>query len=418
VRLQETLKADARASTAARGAIAARSGLVVAQLALSIVLLVGTLLLIRTYQHLQRVNLGIDVDRVLTFTLSLPEGRQADEMAARRTLGEIATRLGALPGVETAAAISDLPLLSAGPPDDFVIEGREAPPAGAPAWNARYILVTPRLFEALRIPLKRGRLVSEHDVPGQPLVAVINETAARLYWGDADPIGRTIKYYPRETSPSIRIVGIVGDVRSMGANAPAPPAVYAPYQQASRLSYDQRSMTFVVRARESAFDVAASARAAVASVDSALPIANMRPLSDIADAAIGEPRFATIVMTFFAAVACFLATLGLYGILAYTVEHRVREIGVRIALGADSREILRLIVRNGMSLAAIGMAVGLPSALALTRLLRGLLSGVASTDPVTYVVVVVIFGVAALLASYFPARRASRLDPVVALRAE
>jgi len=418
VRLQETLKADARAATATRGTIAARSGLVVAQLALSIVLLAGTLLLIRTYQHLQRVDLGMDVDRVLTFTLSLPEGRQPDEMAARRTLGEIARRLGALPDVEAAGAISSLPLLSAGPPDDFVIEGRQAPPPGAAASNARYILVTPGLFDGLGIALRRGRLLSDSDTAGQPLVAVINETAARLHWPNDDPIGRTIKYYPPETSPSIRIVGIVQDVRSMGANAPAPPAVYAPYEQVSRLSYDQRSMTFAIRSRGNPLDAAAAARAAVASVDSGLPIANMRPMAAIAREAIGESRFATIVMSFFATLACFLATLGLYGILAYTVEHRVREIGVRIALGADADAILRLILRSGMTLAAMGIAVGVPAALALTRVLRGLLSGVTSSDPATYAAVVGIFAATALLASYLPARRATRLDPVVALRAE
>jgi putative ABC transport system permease protein len=204
----------------------------------------------------------------------------------------------------------------------------------------------------------------------------------------------------------------------MGAHAPAPPAVYAPYGQASRLSYDQRSMTFVIRARGNPVDVAASARAAVAAIDSGLPVANMQPMTAIARAAIGEPRFATIVMSFFAIVACLLATLGLYGILAYNVEQRVREIGVRVALGADRREILRLFIRNGMSLMALGIAVGVPAALALTRVLQELLSGVTSSDPLTYAAVVGIFLTTTLVASYLPARRATRLDPVSALRAD
>jgi putative ABC transport system permease protein len=418
VRLQETLKAEARGGTATRRALVVRSGLVVAQLGLSLVLLVGTLLLVRTYQHLQRVDLGMDVDRVLTFTVSLPEGRQPDAAAARRALAAIAARLEAAPEVEAAAAISNLPLVSAGPPDDFIIDGRAEPAPGSPSWNARYIMATPRTFDALGIALKRGRRFAEGDGPGQPLVAVVNETAARLYWAGDDPIGRTIRYFPRETSPSIRIVGVVDDVRSLGANAAPPPAVYVPYEQAPRSGYDGRSMTFVVRAERDPASVAPAARDAVQSVDAGLPIANVRPMQEIVRAAMGQPRFTTTVMSFFAVVACFLAALGLYGILAYSVEQRAREIGVRIALGAGTGEILRLIIGGGMRLAGIGILVGVPAALVATRLLRGLLSGVTSTDPVTYGAVIVIFVGAALLASYLPARRATRIDPMVALRAE
>jgi putative ABC transport system permease protein len=418
VRLQDTLKADARAATATRRGVAARSALVVGQLALCIVLLVGAVLLIRSYQHLQRVDLGFDPDRVLTFTVSVPEGRQQDPAAARRTLAAIEERLAGLPGAETAGAISNLPLASAGPPDDFIVEGRAAPAPGSPAWNARYLMATPRSFGALRIPLKRGRLLSERDDAGRPPVAVINETAARLYWPGDDPVGRTIRYYPRELSPSIQIVGIVGDVRSMGANTAPPPTVYVPLEQAPRPAYSGRSMTFVVRARGNPLDLGSSARAAVATVDSGLPLANVRPMTDVVAAAVGEPRFTTIVMSFFAGVAFFLASLGLYGILAYAVEQRVREIGIRIALGADDRGILRLIVGNGLGLAAVGVVIGVPAALALTRLMGGLLSGVTSTDPLTYCAVVAVLALSALVASYLPARRAMRVDPMIALRTE
>jgi putative ABC transport system permease protein len=417
-RLQEALKADARASTATRRGVAARSVLVVAQLALSIVLLVGAVLLIRSYQNLQRVELGFDPERLLTFTLSVPPGRQQDPIVARQTLAAIEDQLASVPGAESAGAISNLPLASAGPPDDFVIEGRPSPAPGSPAWNARYIMATPSVFAALRIPLKRGRLLAESDAPGRPFVAVINETAARLYWPGDDPVGRTIRYYPQETSPSIRIVGIVGDVRSRGPNNPAPPAVYVPYEQAPRPPYAGRAMTFIVRVPGNPNDLVSSARAAVASIDSALPLANVRPMSVVVAAATGQPRFTTVVMSVFAAIAFFLAALGLYGILAYAVEQRVREIGVRIALGAGNRDIFRLVIGDGMGMAAIGIAVGVPAALALTRLMRGLLSGVANTDPPTYVAVVVLLGLSALLASYLPARRATRIDPLTALRAD
>lgn len=418
MRMQETLRADSRTATASRRAVSARSVLVIGQLAASVILLVGALLLIRSYRRLQQVDLGIRQDRVLTFGVFIPPGRQPDAAAARRTLAAIEDRLAATPGVEIAGSLSNLPLASAGPPDDFVIEGRPKPPPGAPVWSARYLMATPRVFRALGIPLKRGRLITEADAPGRPFVGLINEAAARLYWPGEDPIGRTIRYYPQETSPSIRIVGVVGDVRSLGASAPAPPAVYVPLAQAPRPPYDGRMMTFIVRAGGDPAAVAASARAAVASIDVGLPLANVRPMSEVVSAAAGQPRFTTVVMTFFAGVAFFLAALGLYGILAYAVEQRIREIGVRVALGAGNREIFRLIVGNGMGLALVGVGVGVPAALALTRLMGGVLSGVTSTDPVTYVAVVAMLAISALLASYLPARRATRVDPIVALRTD
>jgi predicted permease len=418
MRLHETLKADARAATATRRGVAARSALVVAQLALSTVLLSGAILLMRSYQHLQRVELGFDPGRLFTFTVSIPAGRQPDPAAARRMLAGVEDHLGAIADAESAGAISNLPVVSAGPPDDFVIEGRPAPAAGTPGWNARYIMATPGAFGALRIPVKRGRLLSASDVAGQPLVALVNETAARLYWTGDDPVGRTIRYFPQESSPSIRIVGIVGDVRSMGPTTPPPPAVYVPYAQAPREAYEGRTMTFVVRARGNPSVLAAPARAAVASVDPSLPLANPRPMSEVVSIAMGQPRFTTVVMTFFAGVAFFLAGLGLYGILAFRVEQRVREIGVRMALGADRREIFRLIIGGGLELAALGIFIGVPAAIALTRLLGGLLSGVATTDPLTYGAVIALLTLSALLASYLPARRATRVDPIAALRGE
>jgi len=422
VRMQEILRTDSRTATSSRRAVAARSMLVISQLALSVILLAGALLLIRSYQRLQQVNLGIEPDHVLTFSVFIPPGRQRDPAAARRTLAAIEDRLAATPGVETAGAISDLPLSSGGPSDSFVIEGRPAPPPGAPAWDGRYLMTTPRMFHAFGIRLKRGRLLAESDVVGQPLVAVINETAARLFWSGDDPIGRTIRYYPQETSPSIKIVGIVGDVRSDGPGEPAPPAVYVPLAQAPRPPYEGRSMTFVVRTQENPADITASARTAVASIDPGQPLADLRTMSEVVSAASGQPRFTTLVMSFFAGIAFLLAALGLYGILAYSVEQRVREIGVRVALGADKREILRLIIGYGMRLALVGAAIGVSLALVLTRLmgemLGGMMSGVPSTDPMTYIAVVGMLVLSAFLASYLPARRATRVDPIVALRAE
>jgi putative ABC transport system permease protein len=418
MRLQDALRADSRTATASRRAVVARSALVIGQLALSVILLVGALLLTRSYQRLQQVDLGIQPDHVLTFDLSIPPARQRDPAAARRTLAAIEDRLTSTPGVEIAGAVSGLPLVSAGGADNFVIEGKAVPPPGAPAWNARYLMATPRMFRAFGIPVKRGRLLAETDAAGRPFVAVINETAARLYWPGGDPIGKTIRHYPHETSPSIQIVGIVGDVRSMGPSQPAPPAVYVPFAQAPRPPYDGRTMTFVVRGLGNPSALLPSARAAVASIEPGLPLANVRPMLEVVSTAAAQPRFTTLIMSLFAGAAFLLAALGLYGILAYSVEQRIREMGVRIALGAGTREIFRLIIGSGMSLALVGVIIGIPAALGLTRLMSGLLSDVASTDPLTYVVVVAMLGIAAFLASYLPARRATRVDPLVALRGD
>jgi putative ABC transport system permease protein len=418
MRLQDALSGDSRTATSSRAAVAMRSALVVGQLAVSVILLAGALLLVRSYQQLQRVDLGIQAERVLTFSLSIPRARQDDPVAARQTLVAVEDRLMAVPGVETVGAVSNLPLVSAGPPDDFVINGRAAPPPGAPGWNARYLMATPRMFRALGVTLKRGRLLADSDVPGQPFVAVVNETAARLYWPGEDVIGRTIRYYPIETSPSIHIVGIVGDVRSIGASTPAPPAIYVPFAQAPRPAYDGRAMTFVVRATGDPVAITPSVRTAVADIAAGLPLANVRPMTAVVADTTGQPRFTTLVMSFFAGVAFFLAGLGLYGILALLVEQRTREIGVRVALGADRREIFRLIIGRGMRLALVGVLVGVPAALALTRLMSGVLSGLATTDPMTYAAVAALLGIAAFLASYLPARRATRIDPLVALRTD
>jgi putative ABC transport system permease protein len=417
-RLQDTLRVDSRTATGSRRAVGARSLLVIGQLAMSMILLVGAVLLIRSYVGLQQVELGIEPDHVLTFGLSVPPGGHPDPAEARRTLIAIEERLASTPGVDTAGAVSDLPLFSAGPPDDFVIEGRPKPPPGTRQWNARYQMATPRMFRALGIPLRRGRLLADGDVSGRPLVAVINETAARLYWPGEDPIGRTIHYYPEETSPSIQIIGIAGDVRSISASEAPPPVVYVPLAQAPRPPYEGRSMTFVVRVSGNPAAAVASARAAVASIDPGLPLANVRPMSDVVAAAAGQPRFTTLVASFFAGAAFLLAAVGLYGILAYSVRQRIREIGVRMALGAGRREIFRLIIGDGMLLATVGVLVGLPAALASTRLMRGVLAGITTTDPLSYVAVVAMLLTSALLASYLPARQATRVDPLVALRTE
>jgi predicted permease len=416
-RLQDTLRADSRTASSSRRALAARSALVVAQLALSVMLLVGALLLIRSYERLQRVDLGIQADRVLTFGIVIPSAHQEDA-AAKRSLETIEDRLAAMPGAESVGGMSALPLAWAGPLWAFNIDGRPGPPPGETPASARYLTVLPGVFRALRIPLRRGRLLDERDLAERPFVAVINETAARLYWADDDPIGRTIRFGASPREP-MQIVGVVGDTRSLGPGEPAPPAVYVPLAQSGPPpAMLGRVMQFVVRTPGNPADVAASARAAVASVDAGLPLVGLRPMAELASAASGQPRFTTLVMSVLAGVAIFLAALGLYGILAYSVEQRVREIGVRVALGASRNEVLRLVIGHGMRLTVIGALLGVPAALVMTRLIGGVLPGVAGVDPVAYGGVVAVLAASAFVASYLPARRATRVDPSVALRSD
>jgi predicted permease len=417
IRLQDALRSDSRTASSSRRAVVTRSVLVVAQLAVSVMLLVGALLLIRAYERLQQVDLGLQPDRVLTFGIVIPRTHQEDA-AAKRTLETIEDRLAALPGAESVGGMSALPLAAAGPLWAFSLEGRPAPSPGERPWSARYLTVMPGVFQTLRIPLKRGRLLDERDVAERPLVAVINESAARLYWADDDPIGRTIRFNASPREP-LQIVGVVGDVRSLGPGEPAPPAVYLPLAQSGpAAAWLGRIMQFVVRTSGNPADLAVSARAAVSSVDPALPLVGLRPMAEVASAASGQPRFTTLVMSVFAGVAFFLAALGLYGILAYSVEQRIREIGVRVALGASRGEVLRLVIGHGMRLTVIGAMVGVPAALVVTRLIGSVLPGVTGVDPVVYGGVVAVLAASAFVASYLPARRATQVDPLVALRSE
>jgi putative ABC transport system permease protein len=418
VRLQESLKTDGRTIVSASGVFASRSLLVAAQMALSVMLVVAALLLIRTYRQLQTVDLGFTARGLLTFFVAVPPGRESDSAAARRLLERIEERLRTVPGVDGVGAISGLPLVSPGPVDDFIIDGRAEPAAGAPGWSARYMLATPAAFETLGVPLKRGRLLSASDAAGRPLVAVVNETAARLYWPGDDPVGTTIRYFPRQSSPPIRIVGVVGDVRSLSIAQPAPPSIYVPLAQSPRPAYQGRGMAFAVRTGGDPQSLIASVRAAVAVVAPGLPLANVREMDNIVAESLGQPRFANVVMSFFASVAVFLAALGLYGVLAYNVEQRARELGIRVALGATGGDVLGLVIGRGLAVAAIGVMVGFPAAAALSRLIQSLLYGVSPVDPLTYLGVLGVLCVATLAASYLPARRALRVDPVVVLRAE
>ena len=409
-----------------RGVVGGRSRMmrafVVAEVALSVTLVVGAGLLLRSYENIRSVDLGFDAENVYTVGQSLPLSTYPDPAAVRSFFAPLLERIAALPGVESAGAISALPLQGGfGGLNDFFIEGRPQPQAGEPIWNAGEVLVTPGYFEAMRIPVVAGRTIEARDTREAPWVAVINEEAVRQYWPDEDPIGRRIDYAslqnPGAPPQWITIVGVVGTTRAGGADGVDRPQIFMPHAQMPR-NFGGRFMSIVVRASGEPLAVAPAVTAALREADSALPPIGGQLMQDLVNTSVGQPRFTSQLAAFFAVVALLLGALGIHGVLSYVVAQRVGELGVRLALGARPAALLRLVVGQGMWLAGLGVALGVVAALAGARVLRALLFGVGPSDPVSFGIAIAVLGAAAFLACYGPARRAARIDPMTALRAE
>jgi predicted permease len=326
-----------------------------------------------------------------------------------------------LPGVQSAGMTSALPL--GGNPDfGFTIEGRTA---GAPGDTpqTRWRAVSPDYLRTMGIPLRRGRYFNEQDHEKAAIAAIINETMARRFWPDEDPLGKRIKLGgPTRPYPWMEIIGIVGDVKHGGLDAPAGPELYMPYAQTpfAQMPAGLRfpPMTLVARSGSDLDSLAAAMRAEFKVLDKDQPVANIRTLDQVLSNSISQYRFYLLLLAFFASIALTLAAVGLYGVVSYTVRQRTHEIGVRMAFGAQSGDILRLIVKHGMKLTLIGALIGLALALMLTRLMKALLFNVSATDPLTFIAVALLLAGVALLACWIPARRATKVDPMVALRCE
>jgi putative ABC transport system permease protein len=406
--LNEALKEGGRGADAARGK-RLRSAIVVAEVALALVLSVGAGLMLRSFARLQNVNPGFNPENVLTASLSLPRAKyeEGPRVAAfyRRLLDEVA----ALPGVESAGLVDALPL-AGGSYLSFVIEGR---PAADRTPDAEHRVVSPGYFKAMGIPLIRGRLLSEQDQAQTPFATVISETMARRYWPNEDPLGKRINLDDSKTAPWRTIVGIVGDVRNEGLNAEPNPQMYVSFAQTPR-----HGMSLVVRGAGDPTGLIAGVRRKVAALDRDQPLYNVRTLKQALAESLARERFGLMLIVTFAGLALLLAAVGVYGVLAYSVTQRTREIGVRLALGASRRDVLRLIAGQGMKLVLAGVGVGLLAAFALTRLMTRLLYGITATDPLAFIVVSVLLVVVALVACWIPARRATKIDPMVALRFE
>ncbi|MGE0129997.1 MAG: ABC transporter permease [Blastocatellales bacterium] len=407
--LSETLKEGGRTSAGfGRGRI--RGALIVSEVALSLALLAGAGLLIKSFWRLMQVNPGFQTGHLLTLNVTLLGDKYEESAPVISFFRELPARLGALPGVKAVSAVSSLPISGGDGNGNLTIEGREFPPAQTPAASFRRIL--PNYFSAMGIPLKQGREFDERDT-GVEKVVIINEGMARRFWPDGGAVGKRIKVGPPQNEPWLTIVGVVGDVKNIGLEADALLATYEPHPQRP-----WSTMNLAIRTETEPLSLAAAVRAELRAMEKNLLIRTPSTMDERIRLSVAPRRFNMALLVVFAALALLLAGAGVYGVMSYTVTQRTHEIGVRMALGAGAIDVLKLIVRQGMKLIIIGALIGLAGAFALTRMMTSLLYGVSATDPVTFIAVALLLTGVALLACWIPARRAAKVDPMIALRCE
>ena len=410
--LHDTLKEGGRGGSAATRATARlRGALVVAELSLAIVLLAGAGLMIRSFSALRHVQLGFEPSHAMIASVSIPTRKYGSDTAQVEFFRALESRIATLPGVRSVGAISFLPLTGERSASDFSVPGRPTPPKGSePVGDMR--AVTPGYFQAMGIPIKAGRPLLATDVVNSPAVAVVSETLARTFWPNESAVGKFIDY---EWGPQqhVQIVGVAGDVHHEGVDKQPFMEIYRPLPQ-----FVYSSMTLVVRTAGDPSAIAKPLRDAVRSIDRDQPIGRLESLDAIVSTSLGTSRLSTMLFGLFGAVGLLLASVGIYGVMSYGVIQRTREFGVRMALGARASDIRGMVVRQGAILTTTGIVVGIVGALVLTRLMRTLLFTVTPSDPFTFVGIALVLGSVALLASYLPARRATKVDPVIALRDE
>jgi putative ABC transport system permease protein len=415
--LNSILKTSGRGNTGGRGRAQFRNALVVSEVAFCVVLLTGAGLLIQSFVRLQSVNPGFRSDHVLTMQIALPEARYSEWKVAL-FYKQLLERLQSLPGVEFAGTARNLPLSGADASLNFTVENRPVE-ASANQPRAKYRAASADYFKAMGIPLVRGRYFDRTDGEKTPGIVLINNTMARRFWPNEDPIGKRMKA-GFDNSQWCTISGIVGDVKHTGLDADINAEMYYQYLQVppALMSFVEGTMTLVLRTNADPASMTASARNEVRKLDGDLAVFNVKTMDDLVAGSLSQPRFRTMLLGTFAAVALMLAAIGLYGVIAYSVTQRTNETGIRMALGAQKADILRLIVGQGMQLAGIGIGLGLAIALGLMRVMSKLLFGVTATDPLTFLATAALIFVVALAASTIPALKAIKVDPVVALRCE
>jgi putative ABC transport system permease protein len=401
--LNEALKEGDRSSSGTHRRT--RSTLAVAEIALSLVLLVGAGLLAKSFVRLMQVAPGFDSSHLLVFNVGLPPTSapaQQNEFYRR-----VVEKLQALPGVQSAAAISRLPLAGGNSDRSFNLPGNDK------NYQADIRVSTPGYLQTMGIPLLRGRIFTDADANSRTLVGVVNEELVRTVFSGQDPIGKHILNFGPQLN-DIEVVGVIGNVHHVGLATPPRPEVYLPFGQAH-----WPSVFMVVRSRISdPLQLTVAAQAAVASVNKQIPLANLRTMDEVVAESVQSRRFVVQLLSIFAVAAMLLAAIGLYGVMSYSTAQRTREIGIRMALGAHKGDVVKLVVTQGMTLAFIGIVVGGVASVGLVRMISGLLYGVGTLDPYVFASVAGLLASIALLANYFPARRAAKVDPMVALRYE
>ncbi|HEY6269933.1 MAG TPA: ABC transporter permease [Candidatus Acidoferrum sp.] len=411
----EALNESGRRTTASAAGHRIRNILVTSELALALVLLVGAGLLIKGFSRLRSLNPGFNPANVMTMYLQLPATRYAEIPKQTQFRRELLARLNSLPGLQ-AAMVTDIPLGGNYVDHGFVIDGHPPVAVGGEP-EVQTLSVMGDYFRVMQIPLRAGRDFTPLDREGQPLVAIVNEEVVREFFPHENPIGARI-HWARETEPLrwMTVIGVVGDVKHSGLDQPTDPAVYTPFPQSNEIW--RSFMTLAIRTRGVSSGLVEEVKKQVWSLDSRIPVSDVHTMDELMAVSLAQQRFNMLLLGLFAALALVLAAVGIYGMMAYRVGQRMHEIGIHIALGAQRRDVLRLVLGEGAKLACFGIGIGIAGAIVLTRLMTSLLFEVKPTDPETFAVVAIVLAIVALAACYVPTRRAMRVDPMVALRYE
>jgi putative ABC transport system permease protein len=408
--LNETLKEGGRSGRGGAARHRLHGALVIGETALALVLLVSAGLMIRSFAHLQNVPLGFAPENVMTMQINLPVSKYGENQGRVDFFNQLLERVRTVPGVVDAAAITQVPFSGGNWAMEVKLEGGDAATDGA-ALSADARAITPAYFKTMGIPLISGRDFTEQDQGNSPLTLIVSESFASRYWPNEDPIGK--RFRAGTGNPLGTVIGVVGNVRNLSLDNEGRPAFYF-----ANGHIGMPGLTVAVRAAAHPETLTAALRAQVSSLDRDLPVYNIRTMERIVSDAAGQPRFQTALLALFGVVALILAAVGLYGVMAYSVTERTHEIGVRMALGAQTSDVLKLIIKQGMTLTFVGVAMGLIAAFVLTRLLKSLLYGVSATDPLVFAIISLVLLSVALVACAIPARRAMKVDPGVALRYE